>query len=77
MEERKSIGSLTSGGCQVLKKRYVIIDNIEQQVGELIACYYPNTEQGRKDIQEREPENISSAALAMWGDTVYSSSRNT
>lgn len=77
MEERKSIGSLTSGGCQVLKKRYIIIDNIEQQVGEIIACYYPNTEQGRKDIQEREPENISSAALAMWGDTIYSSSINT
>lgn len=66
MEERKTIGSLTLDGCQVITKRYIIIDNIEQQVGELHSCYYSNNEQGKKDIVEREPENISSAALAMW-----------
>ena len=66
MEEKKYISNLTNNGCQVITKKYIIIDNIEQQIGELHSCYYSNSEQGRKDILEREPENISSAALAMW-----------
>ena len=63
---KKLIQNLDSSGCQVVTIQYVEIDGKENTVGYPHSCYYANSEQGKKDIQEREPENISSAALAMW-----------
>lgn len=66
IQQYKYIGNLNERGCQVITRSYIELNGQEQQVGDLHSCFYPNTEQGKKDIQEREPENISSAALAMW-----------
>lgn len=66
LKEHKYIGNLNERGCQVITQSYIELNGQKQQVGEVHSCFYPNTEQGKKDIQEREPENISSAALAMW-----------
>ena len=69
MEERIFLEELTCEKVNVLKKKYMLINGTEYQVGEPFRCSYENSDLGRSLISENLPEPYLSAVMVLWGDT--------
>lgn len=68
IEERKTVDRLTMESVSILTTKHINVDGVDTQVGENHRCAYVNSETGRKDLQEKEPEAVINAVFAIWGD---------
>lgn len=69
IQEKKTVDMLTSGSVSILTQQFIEIDGVPTQVGQNHRCAYVNSEAGRSNLQELEPEEVVSAVMAIWGDT--------
>lgn len=65
---KKTVDMLTSDSVSILTQKYIDIDGVQTQVGQNHRCAYTNSESGRKQIAEKEPDYIVTAVMALWGD---------
>lgn len=68
IKEEKIVDMLTIDSVSILTKKYIEIDGVKTQVGENHRCAYVNSENGRKNIKEKEPDYVVSAVIAIWGE---------
>ncbi len=68
IKESKTVDMLTKDSVSILTRKTVILDGIETQVGDNHRCSYVNSEQGRQELIQTEPENVVNSVLAIWGD---------
>lgn len=66
--EKKTVDMLTPNGVSILTQNMVDIDGIPTQVGANHRVSYVNSLSGRQKMTEDEPEDISAAIMAIWGD---------
>lgn len=69
IETRKTVDMLTKDSVSILTQNFVEFEGKEQQVGENHRRAYINSQEGRAEIEECEPENVVNAVMAVWGDT--------
>ena len=69
MITEKTIDMLTKDSVSIKTLRFIEEEGQKYQVGGIHRCAYANSESGRKDLSENEPEDVSSTVLAFWGDT--------
>lgn len=69
IKEKKTVDMLTIYSVSILTQQFVDIDGKETQVGENHRCAYVNSESGRNELQEKEPEEVVNSVMAIWGDT--------
>lgn len=68
MEERKTIDMLTKDGVSILTQRIITIGE-ETFPLDNHRIAYSNSEMGRKDLINEQPENIVAAIMTIWGDS--------
>lgn len=64
----KTIDMLTKDSVSILTEKFIEEDGISYKVGENHRCAYVNSSEGRKDIAENEPSDVSKTVLSYWGD---------
>lgn len=69
IKEKKTVDMLTADSVSILTQKFIDIDGVETQVGENHRCSYVNSETGRSDLQDAEPEEVVNAVFAIWGNT--------
>ncbi len=69
MEERIFLEELTTNKVNVLKKKYIVINGVEYQVGEPCRCSYENSVLGRSLILENLTDPYYSAVMVLWGES--------
>ena len=69
IKEKKTVDMLTSESVSVLTQKFINVDGVQTQVGQNHRCAYVNSESGRNELQENEPEEIVNSVMAIWGDT--------
>ena len=69
IKEKKTVDMLTIYSVSILTQKFVDIDGVETQVGENHRRTYVNSETGRNEVQENEPEEVVNSIMAIWGDT--------
>lgn len=70
IKEKKTVDMLTTDSVSILTQKFIDVDGVETQVGENHRCSYANSETGRSDLQNSEPEDVVASVFAIWGDTV-------
>lgn len=68
IKEKKTVDMLTTDSVSILTKKFIEVDGVETQVGENHRCAYVNSETGRSDLQENEPEEVVNSVFSIWGD---------
>lgn len=66
---KKTIDMLTSDSVSILTQKFIDVEGVQTQVGQNHRRAYVNSEDGRKQITENEPDYIVTAVMALWGDT--------
>ena len=66
--EKKTVDMLTTDSVSILTQKFIEVDGVETQVGQNHRKAYANSSIGRKELQEEQPENVTSAVFAIWGD---------
>lgn len=69
IKEKKTVDMLTVDSVSILTQNYIEFNGVQTQVGQNHRCAYANSETGRNDLQENEPEEVVNAVFAIWGDT--------
>ena len=69
IEERKTVDMLTKDSVSILTQKFINLDGVETQVGENHRMSYSNSANGRKTLENEQPEDVVSAVLAIWGDS--------
>lgn len=69
ISEKKTIDMLTSESVSILTQKFVNVDGENMQIGENHRCAYVNSESGRQQLQDNEPQEVATAVLVIWGDT--------
>jgi hypothetical protein len=67
MLERITIHSLDSFGVTIQRQKYIQSDGIEYPVGQKHSISYANSNVGRVDLQQHEPDAIVAAVMSIWG----------
>lgn len=67
--EKIYLDALTPESVSVRKEKFVIIDGVEEKIGEPWRRGYMNSTSGRQEVQDEVPEPYRSAIFAVWGDT--------
>lgn len=65
---KKTVDMLTTKTVSILTQKFIELDGIDTQVGGDHRCAYANSETGRKDLQEQEPQNVVDSVFAIWGE---------
>lgn len=68
METIKQLDLLNENGVSILTKRVIEVDGKQEQVGEAHRRAYNNSERGRQELIDREPQEVVNAVFALWGD---------
>lgn len=68
IQEIKIVDMLTKDSVSILTQKYVDLDRVKTQVGDNHRCSYSNSEYGRQDLLQSEPEDVVNAVIAIWGD---------
>lgn len=68
MITEKIIDMLTKDSVSIITKKFIEDNGEKLQVGDIHRCAYVNSKEGRVAIVSNEPEDVSSAVLAYWGD---------
>ena len=68
IKENKTVDMLTKDTVSILTKKFIEVEGVDQQVGENHRRAYINSQSGREDLEENEPEDVVNAVLAIWGD---------
>lgn len=66
---KKTVDMLTHDSVSILTQKFVTVEGTEQQVGGNHRVAYVNSNLGRTNLQENEPDYVQSAVLSYWGDT--------
>ena len=66
--EKIYLDMLNTDSVAIVKKKYIIIDNVENQVGIETRNTYMNTQSERKYLQSILPESYYTAIISVWGD---------
>lgn len=66
--EKKTVDMLTKDSVSILTRKFIEIDGQEMQIGENHRCSYVNSEDGRADLLDNEPEAVVNAVMAIWGN---------
>lgn len=69
IKEKKTVDMLTADSVSILTQNYIEFNGVQTQVGQNHRCAYVNSETGRNNLQNAEPEEVVNAVLAIWGDT--------
>lgn len=69
IETKKTVDMLTKDSVSILTQYFTELNGQTQQVGENHRRAYVNSVEGRIDLIENEPNNVSNSVLAIWGDT--------
>ena len=69
MITEKTIDMLTKDSVSIKTLKFIEEEGQKYQVGDIHRCAYANSESGRQNISENEPEDVSTAVLQYWGDT--------
>ena len=65
--EKKTIDMLTKDSVSILTQKFVMLDGVETKVGENHRRSYFNSENGRYELTNNEPEEVVNAVMAIWG----------
>ena len=68
IEEKKTIDMLTTDSVSILTQKFIEEDGEMLQVGKNHRRAYANSQSGREDLEENEPEDVVNAVFAIWGD---------
>lgn len=68
LKEKKTVDMLTPDGVSIMTSQFVSLDGEMVQIGDPHRRAYANSLSGRKEIQENEPEDVTQAVFAIWGD---------
>lgn len=68
IKEEKTVDMLTNDSVSILTQKFIDIDGIKTQVGDNHRCAYVNSVSGRNNIEEKEPDYVVSAVMAIWGE---------
>ena len=60
---------LTPDGVSIMTSQLVSLDGKMVQIGDPHRRAYANSLSGRKEIQKNEPEDVTQAVFAIWGDS--------
>lgn len=69
IKEKKTVDMLTADSVSILTQNYIEFNGVQTQVGQNHRCAYVNSETGRNNLQNAEPEEVVNAVFAIWGDT--------
>ena len=69
MQELISLDELNQNSVSVVTRKYIEEDDIKYFVGDIHRRAYVNSEDGRKEINEKLAEPYLSAVMTVWGDT--------
>ncbi len=69
LKEKKTVDMLTPDGVSIMTSQLVSLDGEMVQIGDPHRRAYANSLSGRKEIQENEPEDVTQAVFAIWGDS--------
>lgn len=67
--EKKTVDMLTTDSVSILTQKFIDVDGKQEQVGSNHRCSYVNSENGRQNLQDNEPEEVVTAVMAIWGDS--------
>jgi len=67
--EKIYLDALTPESVGVRKEKFVIIDGVEEKIGDPWRRAYVNSPSGRQQVQDEVPEPYRAAIFAVWGDT--------
>ena len=66
--EKKTVDMLTTDNVSILTQNFIDLDGKQEQVGSNHRCAYVNSENGRQNLQDNEPEEVVTAVMAICGD---------
>ena len=64
-----TLDMLTQDSVSVLKQQFLILNDVEMQVGGNIRNTYMNSASGRAALKTALPNEYYNAVIAVWGDT--------
>ena len=70
IKEKKTVDMLTTDSVSILTQKFIEVNGVETQIGQNRRCAYVNSETGRNALQSAEPEEVVTAVLAIWGNTL-------
>lgn len=68
IQENKTVDMLTKDSVSILTQKYIDLDGAKTQVGDNHRCSYTNSEHGRQNLLQSEPEDVVNAVFAIWGE---------
>lgn len=68
IKTRKTVDMLTKDSVSIITQNFIEFEGKEQQVGEKHRRAYINSQEGRAEIEECEPNDVIVAVMAIWGD---------
>lgn len=69
LKEKKTVDMLTPDSVSIMTSQLVSLDGEMVQIGDPHRRAYANSASGRKEIRENEPEDVTRAVFAIWGDS--------